>query len=1320
MSVMFSQIDISPQDDVETEMQNEDLKQQQELKAFLEEELDDGDLFDNASFTSTGRFSDPQYTKTAHSKQNSGRHSNSGDISFHQNSIHNDYGDNEDFGDHLGMHNGYPYNGYQDGNHNNIDHYPAAAHPSISNDPYPNTQHVTQLQTLYEARGRKIESLQREVEEKDESYAKEMRILNHKLILATGDKEGAMTSMKQLQDLLHEHKTDLHKNQQALEEEMQNNRVLTNQIDELNEKLLASDETINSLQQQIQMMNQSDSLARARAQHESLLATMRQKHEAEILSLKEKLDDMKQSLAWKTEDNNRYREMLDSNSAASEMGILQNRLRAEEDTTKNLRNELEKKTEEIQDLETQLDVYESLVKKNQNQFASTPFVPSNGKGIRRGLLDFKTPVSQVQSPAAQATSPQAPESKIRNELVNALSSNHEKRREITTLRNEIDRLQRELSMKNQHNRNNDTDTAAVSNTGECLKCKELQSELHNERHTSEDEILKLRTELDETKSSNNELQTNMVELIKTMDKKKTQDAESHNNAMLKFVDDAKENLRVELGRVHEGEILTLKTEIDKLRSELMYTKEEYVKLCGEMERVEKQVKTDAQNDSKIEQDEMKFQLETEYKEKLKRQENELTNRYLEDLSSEREKWKVESELELRNEIEKNLMLAKSDWLKEYRSKKEEEVENALELAKVEWEQVTQAKSRDVDKLKETWEASKEVEFKEKLGTEKLKWHIARDKETEQKIKESKQLTINEENFKWKEKEEIIKKELDVQSRKEILALEATIEAQKQDLHKAEVTLQLKESAFLRKETDLKHSLKLLQSEVKELNEKLESVDSDSLQSRSSLIFKKIVDSKEGSETEMKAKLTTYENKEIKWQTREKELTGLLKETVDKLKRMKEENQCDCNVFRDSMMEKMETTSWLDHMSPNRKNKERQKSDEERLSTALELSRQKVASLFSSNEQLELDVEKLEKNIAALRESKELLKNELEKEFERERTIIEEKHKLEVEKILLIEVRKKEKMRREFQLEKDKLRNNIMQDITEQQMGDMNAKIMELKEKHVLDVKKLKQSFCDKLEKISRMKEKWLKEEGEKRKINEDSYQKEFEVKLSNVQSDHELEMEQQQKHWQALCEKTKAEYEMVINKLKTGHQTALKGSKQSLVSLEDSNRRLSKQLQSKEQDLKLVRNQYQQLMQKVKSLEEASIFDDQSQRSISPPTNHKSPAIKFNQSPAPPIASLLKTSKDGTNVDMSMIEELRNFYLQSVRNIQQDVESYTKSIRHKCDQEIREAVRRERKELIQKLNFKRRENSRSASDVVRRKSTKDYTDIGNGKVASHS
>ena len=108
-----------------------------------------------------------------------------------------------------------------------------------------------------------------------------------------------MSSVRQLQELVQQHKSELKQNSTLLSEEMEKNRILSGQVEELSEKLAASDDTIGSLQHQIQQMNQSDSLARARTQHESMLATMRQKHEADVLTLKEKLDDMKQALAWK-------------------------------------------------------------------------------------------------------------------------------------------------------------------------------------------------------------------------------------------------------------------------------------------------------------------------------------------------------------------------------------------------------------------------------------------------------------------------------------------------------------------------------------------------------------------------------------------------------------------------------------------------------------------------------------------------------------------------------------------------------------------------------------------------------------------------------------------------------------------------------------------------------------------------------------------------------------------------------------------------------------------------------------------------------------
>lgn len=119
------------------------------------------------------------------------------------------------------------------------------------------------------------------------------------VFIATGERDGLRTSVEQLQALLSEQKGEYMKLERLLHEEQETNRNLVSQVHECEEKLLASDQTVESLQQQVHQMSQSDSLARARAQHESMLATMRQKHEEEILSLKEKLDDMKQSLAWK-------------------------------------------------------------------------------------------------------------------------------------------------------------------------------------------------------------------------------------------------------------------------------------------------------------------------------------------------------------------------------------------------------------------------------------------------------------------------------------------------------------------------------------------------------------------------------------------------------------------------------------------------------------------------------------------------------------------------------------------------------------------------------------------------------------------------------------------------------------------------------------------------------------------------------------------------------------------------------------------------------------------------------------------------------------
>lgn len=114
-----------------------------------------------------------------------------------------------------------------------------------------------------------------------------------------GERESFQVSNGQLQELLKQHKLDIDSLHTQIEAHENDKTKLNKTISELNEKLFISDTTIDSLQQQIHQMNQSESLSRARAQHESILSTMRQKHENEILTLNEKLDDIKQALAWK-------------------------------------------------------------------------------------------------------------------------------------------------------------------------------------------------------------------------------------------------------------------------------------------------------------------------------------------------------------------------------------------------------------------------------------------------------------------------------------------------------------------------------------------------------------------------------------------------------------------------------------------------------------------------------------------------------------------------------------------------------------------------------------------------------------------------------------------------------------------------------------------------------------------------------------------------------------------------------------------------------------------------------------------------------------
>lgn len=56
-------------------------------------------------------------------------------------------------------------------------------------------------------------------------------------------------------------------------------------------KLHVAETTISSLNQQLTELSRSESLTRAKEQHESIVTAMQKKHEEQILVLKQKLDE---------------------------------------------------------------------------------------------------------------------------------------------------------------------------------------------------------------------------------------------------------------------------------------------------------------------------------------------------------------------------------------------------------------------------------------------------------------------------------------------------------------------------------------------------------------------------------------------------------------------------------------------------------------------------------------------------------------------------------------------------------------------------------------------------------------------------------------------------------------------------------------------------------------------------------------------------------------------------------------------------------------------------------------------------------------------
>uniref|UniRef100_H3ATV5 Centrosomal protein 152 n=1 Tax=Latimeria chalumnae TaxID=7897 RepID=H3ATV5_LATCH len=158
-------------------------------------------------------------------------------------------------------------------------------------------QQLAQLQVLYKARGRQLEELRQKLEES----IRENRCLHHQRALVEDEKKGFALSLQESKKLLQNGKeTELQFQGQikVLETKV---LTLTTSEEEALKKMKIAEAAMESMQQQLMDLCHSESLTRAREQHETAITALRQKYEEKILALQQKIDEMSSALAEQKE-----------------------------------------------------------------------------------------------------------------------------------------------------------------------------------------------------------------------------------------------------------------------------------------------------------------------------------------------------------------------------------------------------------------------------------------------------------------------------------------------------------------------------------------------------------------------------------------------------------------------------------------------------------------------------------------------------------------------------------------------------------------------------------------------------------------------------------------------------------------------------------------------------------------------------------------------------------------------------------------------------------------------------------------------------------
>ncbi|XP_032199543.1 centrosomal protein of 152 kDa isoform X2 [Mustela erminea] len=505
---------------------------------------------------------------------------------------------------------------------------------------------IIQLQVLNKAKERQLDNL---VEKLNESE-RQIRYLNHQLLIIKDEKDGLSLSLRESQKLFQngkEREIQLEAQIKSLETQIQALKVNEEQMIK---KSRTTEMALESLKQQLLDLRHSESLQRAREQHESIVMGLTKKHEEQVVSLQRKLDATVTALKEqedicrhlkdqvkelernqeamkleKTEIINRLTRSLEESQkqcanflhSGSVQEVAQLRFQLQQAQKAHAMSENMNKAlqEELAELKDEISLYESAAKLG--------ILPSDSEGelnieltesyVDLGIKRVNWKKSKVKSIQQEEPKDELSKDevilKLKAEVQRLLGSNSVKRHLVSQLQNDLRDCRKKIEGFQQAEKDeksiivetkketseNGTNQLWPGSSDMIVKDEILR--LKNEIHVLQQQNQELKETEEKLRNTNQDLCSQMRQMVQDFDRDKQEAVDrcertyqQHHEAMKAQIREsllAKHALeKQQLFEVYEGARLQLRSDLDKMNKEMAAVQECYLEVCREKDDLE--------------------------------------------------------------------------------------------------------------------------------------------------------------------------------------------------------------------------------------------------------------------------------------------------------------------------------------------------------------------------------------------------------------------------------------------------------------------------------------------------------------------------------------------------------------------------------------------------------------------------------------------------------------------------------------------------------------------------------------------------------------